>query len=354
MIQLSKSDFPKVRHFIKSENELSTWSVIDGIMPGEIFANNAERPTTALIKTCECNLIAGEIDEKFISEISTELDFWDNVTPDSSDWFDKIPLLHPNKYIHSFKRRRYTLSEPSFMKRDTPLPDGFTIENVNLEKLRSASYNNADRVLEWAKDCGSDATFIQNGVGTYIRNHETIVSWSLTDCGYFEQTTIGVQTDENYRKQGFGIKAVSETIQKCFEKGYKTINWLCVDSNQGSISIAERLGFEYKNNYYFFCSYLPTENLLDIPKKEWHDWAKYLEEAALQEPRLIIECLYTYIKADDVPKTIEIIKRLPKFGEELKMNKYQRDIGRFQSKGLCENFDNAEWQNFVKSYNYGR
>ena len=349
MLKLSKSDFPKIRPLIKSENEISVLSVMDGMMPGEIFVNHAENPTAALVKTCECNLITGETDEKFISEVSSALNFWDTTTPDSQDWFEKIPLLHPNKYIHPFKRRHYLLSEASFRKREMSLPAGFTIEKVNLEQLRNTAYKNADKILEWAGNWGSDTAFIENGIGTYIRNQETIVSWSLTDCGFSNQVAIGVHTDENYRKQGFGIRVVSETIQKCFEKGYKCIDWLCMDSNRGSISIAEKLGFEHKNDYVFFSSYLPTENLHDISKKEWRDWAAYLENAAPQEPELVNECVYACIRADDVAETIKMIKRFPEFGREEKLEEYRRSIEYFQSKGLCENFNDLDWQNFVKA-----
>lgn len=57
MIKLSKADHFKFKPLIKSENEISAFGVIEGIIPGEIFANCAENPTTVLIKTCECNIV---------------------------------------------------------------------------------------------------------------------------------------------------------------------------------------------------------------------------------------------------------------------------------------------------------
>lgn len=347
MIKLNKASYSKIKPLIKSRNEISIFSVIDGNMPGEIFVNNESNPTAVLIKTCECNLVAGNIDNTFISEISSELDFWDCVTPDSQEWFGKIPLLHKNKFIRPFKRRHYTLDETTFIKRETTLPDGFMLEELDVALLRKSTYKNANKVLEWIDDWDNDSIFSKNGTGTYIHNGEIIVSWSLSDCCFGEQITIGVNTDEKYRNQGFGIKVVSETIMQCFRNGYKTINWLCLDSNRGSIAIAEKLGFTHSNDYFYFCSYLPTENPLDISEEEWLLWAKYLEESMVKEPQLINECLYTYMKANHVFKVIEIIKRLPQFGRTPDIKGYKRDIRYFQSIGLCSNFNNSDWLEFI-------
>lgn len=351
MYKLLKKDYLKIKPFIQSSNELSVFSVIDGVIPGDIFVNNPNEPSAALIKTSECNLVAGEIDEEFISAASSELDFWDHITPDSDEWFEKIPVLHKNKYIRPFKRRQYLLSPNHFTERSSSLTDGFVMEKVNLDVLRTSSYKNAGKVLDWAQNWGSDAAFYEKGVGNYIRNSEAIVSWSLSDCSYGQQIAIGVNTDDRFRKQGFGIKVVSKTVKDCFKKNYDTIHWLCVDTNRGSISIAEKLGFIYSNAYYFFCSYLPTENLPDISEKEWAAWGEYLEEASIHEPKLINETLYSYIKANNVLKSIDIMKRMPQYGRTPNMSEYGTAIHYFQSIGLCSNFNRPEWLEFVSSHN---
>lgn len=347
MAKLSVSEYFKVKKLISSNHSISVFSVMDGNMPGEIFVNDMDKPTSALIKTCECNLVAGTPDDKFLNEISSELDFWDTITPDTQDWFEKIPLLHKNRFIHPFKRRHYVLTPNIFAQRETPLPEGFVLEKVNLELLRNSAYKNADKIIEWAGDWGDDNAFYIHGAGNYIRNKETIVAWSLSDCYFEKQVTIGVNTDGSYRKRGFGIKVVSETVKDCFEKNYLAIHWLCVDTNRGSISIAEKLGFRLNNEYFYFCSYLPTENLHDISEKDWLSWAKYLEEASAQEPRLVNECIYSYMKANDVNKTIEIINSLPQFGRKPNINEYTNAILFFQSVGLCSNFKCSIWENFI-------
>lgn len=58
--KLKKENYAKVAPLIKSQNELSVISTINGIMPGEIYVNDINNPTATFIKTCECNYIAGK------------------------------------------------------------------------------------------------------------------------------------------------------------------------------------------------------------------------------------------------------------------------------------------------------
>jgi hypothetical protein len=111
--------------------------------------------------------------------------------------------------------------------------------------------------------------------------------------------------------------------------------------------LAEKLGFSLRNEYFYFCSFLPTENPADISEAEWAAWAKYLESSCDEEPRLINECLYGYMRANQVDKTIEIINTLHKYGQNPNFANYKRDIGYFQSFGLCSNFNEMGWLKFV-------
>lgn len=137
MIKLVSKEFKKIAHLVKSEDELSVFSVIYGEKPGEIYVNNISNPTAALIKTSECNLIAGSInDEVFNSEVSSELDFWDQLTPDSSDWIDKIPTIHKNHFVRKYKRRHYVLSINEFVECNSALREGYVLEKVDIALLR--------------------------------------------------------------------------------------------------------------------------------------------------------------------------------------------------------------------------
>lgn len=349
MIKLENNDFKKVTNLIKSHNELSVLSVINGLMPGDIFVNNVESPTVALIRTSECNYIAGnasEIDPS-CGEL-TELDFWDQLTPDSEEWMDLIPAIHTNHFIRKYKRRHYLLSIDSFRECTEPLKEGFTIEKVDIDVLKKCNYENSDKLLEWISNWGDEANFQKYGVGYYIHNGEVIVSWSLSDCYSDKSIAIGIQSDEDYRRNGFGKIVGSAVVKECFAKGYDKIEWLCVDTNKGSIALAERLGFHCNNYYYTFTSYPPIENVKDLNETQWSEWGKYLENASKTVDFLIWETLNCYIKSNDTDNTIRIMTSLEQNQILPDYQRYQDFIVYLQRWGLCDNFNGKLWQDFIK------
>jgi RimJ/RimL family protein N-acetyltransferase len=187
------------------------------------------------------------------------------------------------------------------------LPDGYYIEPVIPANLRFNQYENSRKLIAWVENWGSDDAFIKYGVGCYVRKGNTIVSWSISDCSFQDKIAIGIYTDARYRKKGLGLFAANETIKMCFSKGYRSIDWLCVDINKGSIAIAEKLGFSLVCKYDSFTPYPPIENPTDYSETEWNEWETYLENAAMTEPQLIKECLFAYIKANNINKANEIL-----------------------------------------------
>lgn len=348
MFQLEDKDYNKIITLIKSHNEISVLAVISGFMPGKIFVNSVENPTTALIKTCECNLIAGNTnDDKFNLKLSEVIDFWDQLTPDSIEWMDLIPTIHKNSFVRQYTRRHYVLTRDDFQECNKMLDEGYIIEKVEPGLLRKCGYENADNLLDWIADWGDDEGFEQYGTGYFIHNGKTIMSWSLSDCSFEKEVTIGIHTDERYRKNGFGKLVVSAVIKDCFKKGYEKINWLCVEKNKGSIALAEKLGFRYNNHYYAFSSYPPIENIKDLSDDEWMEWGEYLENASKTVNCLIWEAIHCFIKGNSVEKTIHCMTIM----KDNKMNpdylRFKKYIVHLQKDGLCSNFRNQAWLNFI-------
>ena len=349
VFKLEKNDYKKVTNLVKSENELSVFSVINGVNPGEIFVNSIDNPTSVLIRTSECNLIAGNsTDEVFNSHVSEELDFWDPLVPDSLEWMNKIPTIHKNHFIRKYKRRHYVLTADSFIDCTEPLKTGYILEKVNMSFLKECSLENSKLILDTlAENWGSEENFKKHGTGYLVRNEKTIISWALADCSFKTTVAIGIYTDERYRRNGFCKVTAAEVIRDCFVMGFKKIDWLCVDSNKGSIAIAEKLGFKLVDVYYAFTSYPPIENLKDLSEDEWHQWGKYLEDASKAEDCLLLECVYSYIKSNDIEKTISIMKNIKNKNIELNYLRFKNWIINLQSHGMCSNFTQETWTSFI-------
>ena len=288
---IDKNDYKAVLPLIKCSNELSVFAVIEGIVPGEVFANRAANPTAVFIKTSECNYVAGDAsDSSFYGEISEHLDFWDTLTCDSDEWEKVINSIHPNPFVRSYVRRHYSLSRSNFKELCVKLPDGYVLEKVIPESIRGCQYENADEIIEWMGNF-DDESFIKYGNGVYLRKDNIIVSWSLSDCATKDSVAIGIQTDERFRLCVFGKIVAGENVRQCFEKGYTSVDWLCTDFNKGSIKIAEDLRFTLQNKYMSYTPYAPVENITDLDEKQWKEWAEYYEQAAKKDQRYAEICL---------------------------------------------------------------
>ncbi|WP_379152918.1 GNAT family N-acetyltransferase [Paenibacillus sp. sgz5001063] len=274
MIILKEEEYGKVRHLVKSQNELSVFSVLDGEMSGEVIVNSAENRDVVLIKTSETTLIAGSVThEDYNKGISGMLDFWDSITPDSDEWRVKIPAVHPNRLIREYTRYKYTLTRKDYIMADLSLPQGYVLETVKLKELRQKNYSNANRIYDWAEAWGSEERFEESGCGCYIRKDDKIVSWSISDCCAGDSIAVGIHTDPEYRRNGLAKKVVSAVVQLCFDKGYNKIDWLCVSP--------------------------PIENLTDLGDDGWYEWGTYFEKASKEKPELIWDSLYCYVKANE-------------------------------------------------------
>lgn len=240
------------------------------------------------------------------------------------------------------------LSIENFVNCDYYLKDGYILEKVSMSSLKENALENSETIIEiLTENWGNEENFKKYGTGYLVRNENIIVSWVLSDCSFQKTIAIGVHTDERYRSNGFAKIAASATIKDCFAKGYKKIDWLCVDSNKGSIAIAESLGFKLINIYYSFTSYPPIENLKDLSEHEWRQWGEYLEEASKTEERLLLECLYAYIKSNDVKKTIDIMKYITQKNIKLDYLRFKNWIINLQSYNMCSNFTNKDWIEFL-------
>ncbi|AIQ31282.1 hypothetical protein P40081_26295 [Paenibacillus sp. FSL P4-0081] len=306
--------------------------------------DSAEHPQVLMIESSETTLLAGRADNDAFNQALTEsLGFWEQVTPDNEEWRLKIPEVHPNKYIREYTRHRYIVTRETFTPIELSLPEGYVPEKIDLPELRKKSYKNADKIYKWAAEWGSDEHFAIAGCGCYIRHLDKIVSWSLSDCYNGGQVAIGIQTARSYRKMGLAKQVVSAVVQQCWDKGYGSVEWLCVSTNRGSRAVAERVGFMLADTYPSFTSYAPIENFADLNDDGWYEWGAYLQQASQKEPRLYLECLHCYVKANAVEKAQKIVQEMTKAEIECDLEELNGAIAYYRSEGLCSAFKAPEW-----------
>lgn len=68
----------------------------------------------------------------------------------------------------------------------------------------------------------------------------------------------------------------------------------------------------------------------------------YLQQASQKEPRLYLECLHCYVKANAVEKAQEIVREMTKAEIECDLEELNGAIAYYRSEGLCSAFKAPE------------
>lgn len=164
---------------------------------------------------------------------------------------------------------------------------------------------------------------------------------SLVDCIADNRIEIGVKTEKEYRAKGLGAITAAATVHASLLKGIDRIGWHCVDTNIGSIKIAEKLGFKLVKKYSSFTPFPPIENDTDLSKEQWGEWATYYTEMNKIQPYYFWQAAECWAKASKMKETIENIMKLIETGQTWFVN-FLRDVDAFKA------FEgNNEWQKLL-------
>ena len=331
---------------VNTNHELSVEAVARGKSPGEIYVDDTDKPQSALIITPECNVVAGCVDHPlFNAGVKQRLDFdEDPVTCDTEEWERRIADIHSNMAVRKYTRRYYQLNKfvrSNFMEF---LDDRYTVEYVYADNLNDLQYENAEEVANWFHftNIGDYKGYC---LGAYVRTGSKIVSWCLADCIVDDKMEIGIKTDPEFRRQGLGTIAVAATVSKCISHGISQIGWHCVDSNIGSYTVAEKVGFVKIKEYNCYTPYPPIENTTDLDNDEWAEWGKHYEAMNQFEPRHHWLAARCWALANNVPETILNVTYLWNSGQ-IK----DRDILINQFSGFQEN---EQWKRYIDTLEPG-
>ncbi len=346
--ELRQKDFYKVKNLIKnSDYELSVEAVIVGNTHGKVYVNNLDAPESTLIVTPECNVVAGHANNReFNEEVKKKLDFYDQVTCDDEKWENNIHEIHSNISTRKYTRRYYKFDKLKYKNYEEKLDKQFVIEYVNSENLHKINYINSDEIKEWIRKAFIDLDKFKDAcLGAYIRTDDMIVSWCIADCKVDDRIEIGVTSDEEFRKKGLGSIVVAAAVSSFLKDGVKDIGWHCVDTNVGSYTLAEKVGFRKVKEYYSFTPYPPIENKTDLNSEQWADWARHYEKANKLQPKFHWTAAQCWAKANRVEETIQSLKNLLDSGWECNTQKLQ------QYETFLRFKENTQWIKFIDSLN---
>ena len=244
LINMKKlTDFDKILYLTDriTVEKVYPLSIMEGFQKGEIFVDDEETPTAALIwHYCGFANVVGDYNEGFIEEImqmmqeppeghSGRLALQTENDSRLRDLIMRTPRVsRSERYVFAFAGE----------KLDIP----HTI-NAGLESISSENYElMRGRIVPTFSWQSKDA-FIKNGFGYFLIEDGRIAACAFSSGVPGEYVDIGVETAEEYRGKGYGRIVAAAMVKETLRRG-KIPVWGCDTKNEASMRLALSLGFE--------------------------------------------------------------------------------------------------------------
>jgi GNAT superfamily N-acetyltransferase len=257
---LEPAAFPSVSPFFE---ELSTYhlavpSVLAGILPGRIYADDPRHPTTAiLIPSNQYHVfVGGEPSERLLADVIHQLyqpsfaqRHWFMVQYPSNAWNRTIEHVLQGLGRSTSLRHYYRLSGPS-LPLPSPLNDTIEVARIEQTMVEDASLVNRDLLIdEIHSESPSLEYFFRQHFGFCALDGRQLVGWCLAEYHYQSRYELGIETIEAYQRQGIATHVASAVIKRAYVEGATEIGWHCWASNIASTATALKLGFHKERDY---------------------------------------------------------------------------------------------------------
>ena len=235
-------------------------AVIEGSIPGRIWVDSVDNPSSAFLCDRWRFFLAGNPNNVEFNRDLTRL-ILDEIVPDAKargydrfshhfnpeSWKNRSDILLDRFSIKGCDVYYVFDTKKSSILRDITIniPDGFTLGRITkeiLEQYDSEHSQNLSKMI--SQYWGSSRNFFQNGFGFCLKSEEEMLSWCITDYIVGNRTELGVETNEEYRKRGFASIVAASTISGCLKRNVNHIGWQAWKSNIASAKTAEKLCFK--------------------------------------------------------------------------------------------------------------
>ena len=260
MIKVKEENYKNFYKIFEEMNgRIGILGVLDGICKGLLYSDSENNPETAVLLTSDGHILAGN---PYNSEFNKELfqlfktDVVRNVSHIAmrEKWVESLKTIFQSHISDPIKRYFYYLNEIDFQPNGNKLDAEYKIFKVTPESLSTLKdYKNFKNVNNmclsyWNAYKPSKKYYF----GYVVIKDKTI----LSRCSLCQESTsqniceLDIETEKEYRKQGFAFAAAHATIKEAFRVGYDKVAWGCDASNTGSWKTAEKLGFVKQGDNY--------------------------------------------------------------------------------------------------------
>lgn len=267
--ELDLNDYETARPLFQGlEYNLVVLSVIEGMNPGRIYADDRNEPKSAFLCSAEGYYLAGVATNDAFNTalhrlIVDRIFAGDTVRPgdDQIDlrfypgtWEEALSVVLQGKPPLQHQRRHYICRE-RWVNWQAQIPEGFTVRRVDEELLARPGIGvpnsalNRYAVDKMKANWGSIEDFMERGFGLCTLCGEEVVSWCIADCTSDLACEIGIRTHPDYQRRGLATLTVAAAVDYALSHGFTEVGWHCWEGNAGSIGVAEKVGFEMERHY---------------------------------------------------------------------------------------------------------
>lgn len=159
---------------------------------------------------------------------------------DSKELLDMMCSIFYDRKMESAKQKMF---RHDGRLHKVPMPDGYEYKKID-EKFLQDDYLNKEYILdEIMSSYGSVARYLKEGYGYAAVKDKMAVSRAIMTFGDARGDNIGVDTLEEYRRQGIAAYLVSLVVETGLAMKHNLI-WDCTEENAGSEKTALKNGFQ--------------------------------------------------------------------------------------------------------------
>lgn len=261
MIKLQNNSQITRDHFTSYFSYFVIESIIEGNTHAEVYVDRIENPQITIVWDTKYGISCGGSSDRenllkaieFIKECILTSDIRQDrgiikVMFENEDWkeaiLEGVREFNHNIYPRSIYRHKLEYI-PSLHCKDSSIKIR-KIEDVILSdgKLKNHEGLTEELIQMW----GSTRNFLSKGFGFCALKGECIAAWCTGE--YFSKNWcgIGIETYEEFQRQGIATSATIEIVKYCKEMN-KIPHWDCWKNNIPSAKTAEKSGFEKLMDY---------------------------------------------------------------------------------------------------------
>jgi RimJ/RimL family protein N-acetyltransferase len=249
MIQVPSSQVTQqLRDFFdpSAPASLRCFAVLDGQAAGQVWADRLPSPNAAIVREAAFGSLyfGGAPDVTTIGDLISSCkklgDVLIGLWPDDNLW-QKLPL-DPD-YVGTVLEFNHRMNDETLHLLPKHMPEEYQLRFLDRELFKCSMMANY-----FTSVYGSVEMALKRGIGLCLMRDEEIMSEGSAGPSTNGLIEIGVETRQQYQRQGYATWVCAHLITECERLGFRTY-WNCDAQNPASIALARKLGYHTGKAY---------------------------------------------------------------------------------------------------------